>query len=169
MTILQLLCSHRCPLAVNTHNWTHCSNCPTSQHGPHGKQRFYIVVFVGFRGSRCPETSAARATENIFLLLLRACTLLALPSSGRCLQSHRLATGLCATVYWKGSAESLYRWRTIYVTEWCHIRNTLGRRLTTDFRSDWKVVIRCGRVSAIYLLTVFFNLSNLFIIFIIYF
>jgi hypothetical protein len=46
---------------------------------------------------------------------------------------------------------------------------TLGRRLTTDFRSDWQVVSRAGRMSAIYLLTVFLKLSNLFIIFIIYF
>jgi hypothetical protein len=41
--------------------------------------------------------------------------------------------------------------------------------LVVDFRSDWQVVSRSGRMSAIYLLTVFFNLSNLFIIFIIYF
>jgi hypothetical protein len=39
--------------------------------------------------------------------------------------------------------------------------NTMGRRLTTDFRSDWQVVSRSGRMSAIYLLTVFFNRSNL--------
>jgi hypothetical protein len=31
----------------------------------------------------------------------------------------------------------------------------LGRRRTTDFRSDWQVVSRSGRMSAIYLLTVF--------------
>jgi hypothetical protein len=46
---------------------------------------------------------------------------------------------------------------------------TLGRRLTTDFRSDRQVLNQSGRMSAIYLLTVCFNLSNLFIIFIIYF
>jgi hypothetical protein len=46
---------------------------------------------------------------------------------------------------------------------------TLGRWLTTDFRFDWQVVSRSGRMSAIYLLTVFFNLSNHFLIFIIYF
>jgi hypothetical protein len=43
---------------------------------------------------------------------------------------------------------------------------TLGRRLTTDSRSDWQVVSRSGSMSAIYLLTVFFNRSNLFTIFI---
>jgi hypothetical protein len=47
--------------------------------------------------------------------------------------------------------------------------NTLGRRLTTDFRSDWQVVSRSGRMSPIYLLTAFSKLSNLFIVFIIYF
>jgi hypothetical protein len=46
---------------------------------------------------------------------------------------------------------------------------TVGRRLTTDFRSDWQVASRSGRISAIYLLTVFFNRSNFFIILIIYF
>jgi hypothetical protein len=40
---------------------------------------------------RCVVTVAARATENTFLLLLRA-----LPINGRCLQSRRLATGLDA-------------------------------------------------------------------------
>jgi hypothetical protein len=36
--------------------------------------------------------------ENTVLILLRACTLWALPSKGRCLKSHCLATGLSATV-----------------------------------------------------------------------
>jgi hypothetical protein len=35
--------------------------------------------------------------------------------------------------------------------------NTLGRRLTTDLRSDWHVVSRYCRMSAIFLLTVFFK------------
>jgi hypothetical protein len=37
--------------------------------------------------------------HNSVVLLLRACTLRALPSNGRCLQSHRLATGLFSTIY----------------------------------------------------------------------
>jgi hypothetical protein len=37
---------------------------------------------------------------------------------------------------------------------WCSF-NTLGRRLTTDFRSDWQVVSRSVRMSVIYSLTVF--------------
>jgi hypothetical protein len=41
---------------------------------------------------------SARITENIVLLLLRACMLRTLPSNGRCLQSHSLATGLYATL-----------------------------------------------------------------------
>jgi hypothetical protein len=36
--------------------------------------------------SRCPETTAARITENTVLLLMRACILRALPSNSRCLQ-----------------------------------------------------------------------------------
>jgi hypothetical protein len=38
-------------------------------------------------------------TENTALLLLRACMLRPLPSNGHCLQSHRLATGLYATIF----------------------------------------------------------------------
>jgi hypothetical protein len=34
--------------------------------------------------------------------------------------------------------------------------NTLGRRLTTDFRPYWQVVSRSGRMSAIYLLNSIF-------------
>jgi hypothetical protein len=37
--------------------------------------------------------------HNHVVLLLRACMLQVLPSNGRCLQSHRLATGLYATIY----------------------------------------------------------------------
>jgi hypothetical protein len=42
------------------------------------------------------------------------------------------------------------------------VLNTLVRRLTTDVRSDWQVVSRSGRMSDIYLLTVFFNLYHFF-------
>jgi hypothetical protein len=45
------------------------------------------------------------------------------------------------------------------------MQSTLGRRFTTDFRSDWQVVSRSRRMSAIHLLTVFFNLSNLYNLF----
>jgi hypothetical protein len=37
-------------------------------------------------------------TQKTLLLLLRACMLQALRSNGRCLQSHRLATGLYDTI-----------------------------------------------------------------------
>jgi hypothetical protein len=36
---------------------------------------------------------------HYMVLLLRACMLLALPRNGRCLHSHRLATGLYATIF----------------------------------------------------------------------
>jgi hypothetical protein len=36
--------------------------------------------------------------HNPFVILLRACMLRALPNNGRCLQSHRLATGLYSTI-----------------------------------------------------------------------
>jgi hypothetical protein len=39
--------------------------------------------------------------ESIVLLLLLACMLRALPSNGRCLQSHYLAKGLYATIWWE--------------------------------------------------------------------
>jgi hypothetical protein len=38
--------------------------------------------------------------ENAVFLLFRACMLRALPSNGHCFQSHRIATGLYATVLW---------------------------------------------------------------------
>jgi hypothetical protein len=44
------------------------------------------------------------------------------------------------------------------------IHNTLGRRLN-DRLSFWQVISRSGCMSVIYLLTVLFNLSNLFIIY----
>jgi hypothetical protein len=44
--------------------------------------------------SHCPETAAARTTENTVLLLLQA-----LPSNGRCSQSHRVTPGLYATIF----------------------------------------------------------------------
>jgi hypothetical protein len=68
--------------------------CPlliTSLHGPHRKHRSSIVAFVSVAAgtclpSRCPETAAARTTENNVFILLRAYMLRALPSNGRCLQ-----------------------------------------------------------------------------------
>jgi hypothetical protein len=49
--------------------------------------------------SSCLQTAAARTTVNTVLLLLRACMSRALLRNGRCLQSHRLATGLYTTMY----------------------------------------------------------------------
>jgi hypothetical protein len=43
--------------------------------------------------------TAAQTTENTVLLLLHASMLHALPSNSHCLQSHHLATGLYATIY----------------------------------------------------------------------
>jgi hypothetical protein len=44
-------------------------------------------------------TSRHGPTENTVPLLLRVCVLPALRSNGRCLQSHRLAMGLYATIF----------------------------------------------------------------------
>jgi hypothetical protein len=80
--------------------------CPlliTYQQGPHRKHRSSIIAFVSVAAgtclrSRCPETAASRTTENTVLLLLLAYMLRALPSNDRCLQSHRLTTGLYSTL-----------------------------------------------------------------------
>jgi hypothetical protein len=52
--------------------------------------------------------------HNPVVLLLRAYMLRALPSNGRCLQSHRLAAGLYATIYF---SISQYYSHTIYEYE----------------------------------------------------
>jgi hypothetical protein len=56
---------------------------------------------------RCIAKVNARITENTVLLLFHACMLWALPSNVRCLQSHRLARGLYATIYLKYVMDSL--------------------------------------------------------------
>jgi hypothetical protein len=43
--------------------------------------------------------ASARITENTVLLLVCACMLRVLPNNGRCLQSHRLAMSLYATIH----------------------------------------------------------------------
>jgi hypothetical protein len=70
-----------------------------SRHGSHIKHRSSIVAFVSVAAgmclpSRCPETVAARTTENV-LLLLRACMLRALTSNCRCLQSPLINGSIC--------------------------------------------------------------------------
>jgi hypothetical protein len=72
----------------------------TLWHGPRRRHIFSIVA--------CVFTALLRSngrlwtTENIALLLLLVCILRLLPGNGRCLQSHSLATGLYATVYFNG-------------------------------------------------------------------
>jgi hypothetical protein len=69
MEILQLLCSHRCPL-FTTELTAPNILALTSRHGPHRKHCSSIVACMYVAG---------------------------LTNNGRCLQSHRLATGLYAT------------------------------------------------------------------------
>jgi hypothetical protein len=49
---------------------------------------------------RCVYCADVDHIENTVLLLPRACVLRTLPSNGRCLPSHCLATGLYITIHW---------------------------------------------------------------------
>jgi hypothetical protein len=62
----------------------------TSRQGSHRKHRSFIVAFVSVAAgmclpSCCPETTAARITENTALLFLLSCMLRTLPIKGLCL------------------------------------------------------------------------------------
>jgi hypothetical protein len=52
-------------------------------------------------------------------------------------------------------------WQVSRSTYGLHQWSTIGRRLTTDFRSDWQVVSQSGRMSVIYLLSFLIFLSSL--------
>jgi hypothetical protein len=62
--------------------------------GPHRKHRSSIVARVRISGNVFTESLLRNGLHNPVVLLLHACMLPVLPSNGRCLQSHRLATGL---------------------------------------------------------------------------
>jgi hypothetical protein len=62
-------------------NSTHCSSC----------LGYSMATCLQIR---CPQTAAARTTENTVLLLLHACKLRALLSDGHCLKGDCLATDL---------------------------------------------------------------------------
>jgi hypothetical protein len=64
---------------------------------PHRKIRS-TVARVTFRGNMFTEPLLRNGLNNPVIILLRACMFWALPSNCRCLQSHRLATGLYATI-----------------------------------------------------------------------
>jgi hypothetical protein len=53
--------------------------------------------------------------HNTVVLLLRACMLRALPTNGRCLQSHLLATGVFVTIYSGLLAASLNKLQIKYI------------------------------------------------------
>jgi hypothetical protein len=59
---------------------------------------FYCCVRVRFRGKVFIEPLLINGLHNPVVLLLRAHMLRALSSNGRCLQTHRLTTGLYATI-----------------------------------------------------------------------
>jgi hypothetical protein len=69
----------------------------TFRHERHRKRRFNCYVGVRCRGNVFTEPLLRDGLHNSVVLLLRASMLRALPNNGRCLQSHRLATGLYAT------------------------------------------------------------------------
>jgi hypothetical protein len=59
---------------------------------------FYRCACVCFRGNMFTKPFLRNGLHNPVVLLLRACMLQTLQGNGRCLQSHRLATGLYATI-----------------------------------------------------------------------
>jgi hypothetical protein len=96
----------------------------TSRHRPHRKHSSSIAAFVSVAVGTClpsrrPEPSAARTTQNTVLLLFRVCMLRALPSNGRYLQSHCLATGLYAIIY---TRILTYAHRPIFLHKYVHTR-----------------------------------------------
>jgi hypothetical protein len=72
----------------------------TPQCGRHRKYRSStsIVARVRFCRNVFTEPLLRNRLQNSVGLLLRACMLRSLPSNGRCLQRHRLVTGLYATI-----------------------------------------------------------------------
>jgi hypothetical protein len=94
---------HSFPCRPQLNSTQHCPLLITARHGPHRKHHSFIFAFVSFVAgtclpSSCPETVAARTTENIVPLSLRACMFRAIHSNCRRLQSVRLATGLRAKI-----------------------------------------------------------------------
>jgi hypothetical protein len=59
---------------------------------------FYCCVLVRFFGNVFSKLFLINVFHNAVVLLLLACMLRTLPSNGRCLQSHLIATGLYATL-----------------------------------------------------------------------
>jgi hypothetical protein len=59
---------------------------------------FYCCARVRFRGNVFTEPLLRNGLHNPVVIFLRTCMSRASPSNGRCLQSHRLATGLYSTV-----------------------------------------------------------------------
>jgi hypothetical protein len=79
-------------------NWTWCPSClgcnisARTNRNPRFQQYLDGCMRICLP-NRCLETAVKRTSENTTLLLLRM-----LPSNGCCLQSHRLATGIYATL-----------------------------------------------------------------------
>jgi hypothetical protein len=55
---------------------------------------FYCYEYVRFRGNVFTEPLLGNGLHDSDVLLLRTCMLRALPSNGRCLHNHFLATGI---------------------------------------------------------------------------
>jgi hypothetical protein len=68
----------------------------TPRHVPHRTHNPSIIIGP-CSPRRCIGMVVAWTTENTAFVLLRACMLRLLPSN--CVQSYRLAMGLCATIY----------------------------------------------------------------------
>jgi hypothetical protein len=97
-------CTCSCPLASTTTKLSAPNVLViASRHGPHKKCRSSTVAFVSVVAGTClsafsQKRPRRRPLITAGLLLLCARMLLALPSNIFCLQSHRLATGLYATL-----------------------------------------------------------------------
>jgi hypothetical protein len=104
MNILQLPRARRiCPANIPQMN---CSvNCLQGNSSARTTQKirplyFCIGVFIEQLHSKSRNVNYI---EIIALLLLRECIFRALPSNGRCLPSHCLATYICATIFWNAT------------------------------------------------------------------
>jgi hypothetical protein len=93
------------------------------------KQLFYC--YISMFTALLRSNGRGADYRDTALLLLRGCVLRALPNNGHCLQSHRLATGLCATILsdsmelsWKSipiSSSKQPSWATAFLTRFWEI------------------------------------------------
>jgi hypothetical protein len=98
----KLLISSQVDFQLTTDNWTGQIKCLEDNSSARATSKtpfFYCCASVRFRWNVFTEPLLRNGLHNPVVLLLRACMLRALPNNGRCLQTHRLATGLYVTLY----------------------------------------------------------------------